>query len=203
METQRGLLRRPTPLTGWGVSIAAPKGMRRAPRRVRLRVISNGGVAPKPPYGAAASAAARGTRPRPPMGGGGRLAALVRPSRRTLCFLRSLGRSDEHAREKRPRLPGRPARRVGPLLAQQRHFSGYSFGAKRVPLRRLFVIAPFGALSSFEDRTCEDKRYPPAVSHSLRSKRDADLLNKPSKKAQHLPSSKAHRQPPAASLHAR
>ena len=49
METQRGLLRRPTPLTGWGVSIAAPKGMRRAPRRVRLRVISNGGFAPKPP----------------------------------------------------------------------------------------------------------------------------------------------------------
>ena len=49
METQRGLLRRPAPLTGWGVSIAAPKGMRRAPRRVRLRVISNGGVAPKPP----------------------------------------------------------------------------------------------------------------------------------------------------------
>ena len=49
METQRGLLWRPTPLTGWGVSIAAPKGMRRAPRRVRLRVISNGGFAPKPP----------------------------------------------------------------------------------------------------------------------------------------------------------
>ena len=46
METQRGLLWRPTPLTGWGVSIAAPKGMRRAPRRVRLRVISNGGDAP-------------------------------------------------------------------------------------------------------------------------------------------------------------
>ena len=55
METQRGLLRRPTPLTGWGVSIAAPKGMRRAPRRVRLRVISNGGFAPKPPCGAGAS----------------------------------------------------------------------------------------------------------------------------------------------------
>ena len=54
METQRGLLRRPTPLTGWGVSIAAPKGMRRAPRRVRLRVISNGGFAPKPPCGAGA-----------------------------------------------------------------------------------------------------------------------------------------------------
>ncbi len=50
METQRGLLRRPTPLTGWGVSIAAPKGMRRAPRRVRLRVIFNGGFASKPPY---------------------------------------------------------------------------------------------------------------------------------------------------------
>ena len=49
METQRGLLWRPTPLTGWGVSIAAPKGMRRAPRRVRLRVILNGGFAPKPP----------------------------------------------------------------------------------------------------------------------------------------------------------
>ncbi len=73
--------------------------------------------------------------PRPPMGGGGRLAAHVRPSRRTQCFMRSLGRSDEDTKEKRPRLPGRPARRVGPLLAEQRHFSGYSFGAKRVPLR--------------------------------------------------------------------
>ena len=83
--------------------------------------------------------------------------------------MRSLGRSDEHAREKRPRLPGRPARRVGPLHAEQRHFSGYSFGVKRVPLRRLFVIAPQGALSSYEDGTCEDKRYSPAVSHSLRS----------------------------------
>ena len=83
--------------------------------------------------------------------------------------MRSLGRSDEDAKEKRPRLPGRPARRVGPLHAEQRHFSGYSFGAKRVPLRSLFVIAPQGALSSFEDGTCKDKRYPPAVSHSLRS----------------------------------
>ena len=78
--------------------------------------------------------------------------------------MRSLGRSNEHVKEKRPRLPGRPARRVGPLLAEQRHFSGYSFGVKRVPLRRLFVIAPYGALSSLADGTGEDKRYPNAVS---------------------------------------
>ena len=106
--------------------------------------------------------------------------------------MRSLGRSDEHAREKRPRLPGRPARRVGPLHAEQRHFSGYSFGAKRVPLRTLFVIAPQGALLSFEDETCEDKRYPNAVSHSLRSKRHADLLGKRPKES--------HRRPSAISL---
>ena len=97
------------------------------------------------------------------------MAAPVRPLRRTLCFLRSLGRSDEHGWDIPVFLPGCPARRVGPLHAQQRHFSGYSFGAKRVPLRSLFVFAPQGALSSFEDETCEDKRYSPAVSHPLRS----------------------------------
>ena len=96
---------------------------------------ATGRLMPARKDGAAAVAAAQNNCSRPPMKGGGRLAARVRPSRRTLCFLRSLGRSNEDAREKRPRLPGRPARRVGPLHAEQRHFSGYSFGAKRVPLR--------------------------------------------------------------------
>ena len=169
METQRGLLRRPAPLTGWGVSIAAPKGMRRGPRAVRLRVILNGGVAPKPPCGAAADAAAQNDYHRPPMLGGGRLAAHVRPLRRTRRFLRSLGRSDEHGWDIPTFLPGRPARRPGPLRAEQRHFSGYSFGAKRVPLRSLFVIAPYGAFLSHADGTRVDKRQSNAVSHSLRS----------------------------------
>ena len=145
--------------------------------------------------GAAADAAAQNGCSRPPMGGGGRLAAPVRPLRRTLCFLRSLGRSDEHAREKRPRLPGRPARRVGPLHAEQRHFSGYSFGAKRVPLRSLFVIAPSGALLSFEDGVREDKRYPNAVSMISCEAKETLTASTASPKAQRLPSPQAQHPP--------
>ena len=92
--------------------------------------------------------------------------------------MRSLGRSDEHGWDIPVFLPGRPARRVGPLHAEQRHFSGYSFGAKRVPLRSLFVIAPQGALLSFEDETGENKRYPPAVSMiSCEAKETLAFLN--------------------------
>ena len=96
---------------------------------------ATGRLLPARKDGAAANAAAQNGCSRPPMGGGGRMAAHVRPSRRTLCFMRSLGRSDEDGWETSSFLPGRPARRVGPLHAEQRHFSGYSFGAKRVPLR--------------------------------------------------------------------
>ena len=38
------------------------------------------------------------------------------------------------------------------------------FWCQKSTAAQLFGCAPYGALSSFEDGTCEDKRYPSAVS---------------------------------------
>ena len=43
------------------------------------------------------------------------------------------------------------------------------FWCQKSTAAQLFVFAPYGALLSHEDGTGEDKRYPSAVSHSLRS----------------------------------
>ena len=61
------------------------------------------------------------------------------------------------------------------------------FWCQKSTAAQLFGFAPYGALSPHADGIGEDKWYPPAVSHFLRSKRHADLLGKRPKKTQCSP----------------
>ena len=100
-----------------------------------------------------------------PAHGGRRATGSAREAVKANATLFAFARPERRTCQGKTAAPaGAPCEAPGSAACGQRHFSGYSFGAKRVPLRSLFVIAPQGALSSFEDGNCKDKRYSPAVS---------------------------------------
>ena len=65
------------------------------------------------------------------------------------------------------------------------------FWCQKSTAAQLFVFAPYGALSSFEDGTGEDKRHPNAVSMISCEAKETPTASTASPKAQRLPSPKA------------
>ena len=182
----------PNPHAGFVQALAASPLM-----RARDSGSATGRPLPARKDGAAADAAVHSVLS--PAHGGRRAIGCAREAVKANALLYAFARTERRTRQGKTAAPaGAPREARGSAACGTAALFWVLFWCQKSTAAQLFVLAPQGALLSFEDGTCKDKRQSNAVSHPLRSKRVTARFKQPRQRHSVCPCQRysAHPRPP-------